>query len=109
MSMSRKDIAVYAAVGIALLFGGVMIVRSLSGGVSDGELKSMFSEMPTDELIRRRATLAAMLKDSPATEPKSAHRLKYEEGLEELDQLLRKKGVDPETIQAAAAQPRDDR
>lgn len=86
-----------------------MIIRSLSGGVSDGELESMFSEMPTDELIRRRATLAAMLEQTPATEPKSEHRLKYEEGLEELDQLLRKKGVDPATIQAAAAQPRDDR
>ena len=106
--MNGKNVAVTLIAVAALGFGAFMIYRSMSGGVGDSEVESMFSQMPTEELLHRRSVLAAMLAESPATEPKSEHRLKYEEGLAELDAMLLERGVDPEQVETARVGARDD-
>lgn len=99
--MTKRDVLVVCAAGAAVAFGGVMVAKSLFGGkMSDDGMRTIFEEMTTEELVMRRTTLATLLEATPPTDPKTEFRLKNEEGLAELDELLRSRGVDPETAAA---------
>ncbi|MCC7390310.1 MAG: hypothetical protein IT431_16260 [Phycisphaerales bacterium] len=108
--MTKRDAIIVGGAVVAVGFGGLMLYRAMfAGRVSDGQMRSIFDEMPTEELIHRRITLATLLAETPPTNPKTEFRLKNEEGLAALDALLKSRGVDPEKVTAAAVPPQGDR
>lgn len=96
----QKAVTVSIAV-IAVVFGAWMIVRNLgSGGPTKQDLESVMHNLPTEDLIYRRHFMHAQIEQAKAggTGPRPDLLASAESSLAELDDILRQRGVDPDTI-----------
>ncbi len=90
----------------AIAIAGVLFARALLGGSNTpgpDALRNMAEGMPIDELKARRAAAHKLVADAEAKGATDAPwYLKQKKGLDEIDAILRARGVDPETVTLAA-------
>ena len=91
------------AIVLLIAAGGLLVY--FTGGSdkpTSGDLKAMVEALPDDELIGIRQSLAAQVEEANRTRSgstKSKFLIGYERQLEEYDNILRDRGIDPDTLE----------
>lgn len=108
MISSKRDMALAGGAVALLVVAGVLVLRTFggSGSVGDGTLNRIANDMPTEDLIDRRVMMMSMYEEYADSDSERVARFKAD--LDKLDDELRSRGVDLESIDTDRRPVRDE-
>lgn len=87
---------------VAIVIAAVLIVINIGGSeqVTSSDLRSVVESRSDEELVQMRQNLAAQVAEANRTRSgeKSKMLLGYEQMLADYDEILRKRGIDPDKL-----------